>query len=130
VVNFLGARSHDEVARLMAGHHVLLVPSVTDAQGGMEGIPVAIMEAMASGLLVVASDHSGIPEIVRHAENGFLAPEKDDEALARHLRAARDDPGLGDTLVAAARDTVKAEYDLRTQNARLAEVLAGLGAGE
>ena len=70
-----------------------MVPSVTDSKGGMEGIPVAIMEAMASGLLVVASDHSGIPEIVRHAENGLLAPEKDDEALARHRVLGHPDRG-------------------------------------
>lgn len=126
VVNFLGARSHDVVARLMAEHHVLLVPSVTDAQGGMEGIPVAIMEAMASGLLVVASRHSGIPEIVHHDENGLLAPERDDEALARNLGAALADPGRWDCYIEAARATVKAEYDLRTQNARLAEALSAL----
>jgi colanic acid/amylovoran biosynthesis glycosyltransferase len=126
VVNFLGARSHDEVARLMAEHHVLLVPSVTDAQGGMEGIPVAIMEAMASGLLVVASEHSGIPEIVHHDRNGLLAPEKDDATLARNLQAALADPVRWDELVATAHGTVKAEYDLRTRNARLAEALSAL----
>ncbi len=125
-VTFLGPRAHSEVAALMRDHHILLVPSVTDADGGMEGIPVVIMEAMASGLLVVASRHSGIPEIVRHGETGLLAPERDDTALAACLQAVVPDPDRWASLVHTARDLVHSEYDLQNQNARLAEIIAGL----
>jgi colanic acid/amylovoran biosynthesis glycosyltransferase len=126
MVTFLGARSHDEVASIMRDHHILMVPSVTDAQGGMEGIPVAIMEAMAAGLLVVGSVHSGIPEIVHHGENGLLAAERDEEGLARELARIAADLPEWRRLVGAARDTVHQEYNLKTQNQRLADILAGL----
>jgi len=128
-VNFLGVRPHGEVARLMEEHHVMLVPSVTDAQGGMEGIPVVIMEAMATGLLVVASEHSGIPEIVRHEGTGLLAPERDAAALARNLETALGNPDLWGRLATSARELVAADYDLRTQNARLADILASISRG-
>jgi len=125
-VVFLGSRSHAEIATIMREHHALLVPSVTDAKGGMEGIPVVIMEAMATGLLVVASRHSGIPEIVRHQENGLLAEERDDAGLAECLSSIRHDEAQWRRMVLAAREMVHTEYDLRKQNARLAEILAEL----
>jgi colanic acid/amylovoran biosynthesis glycosyltransferase len=125
-IRFLGARPHAEIVAIMGDHHVLLVPSVTDAQGGMEGIPVVIMEAMATGLLVVASRHSGIPEIVHHGENGLLASEKSDAELAECLRAALDGPDVWRRLVAVARERVRRDYDLESQNAHLADLLEKL----
>ncbi len=110
----------------MREHNVLLVPSVTDSQGGMEGIPVVIMEAMATGLLVVASRHSGIPEIVRHGENGLLAEERNHAELADHLANILHDESRWQRLVLAARDTVHNEYDLQQQNNHLAKILAEL----
>ena len=125
-VNFLGTRPHAEIATLMREHNILLVPSITDAYGGMEGIPVVIMEAMATGLLVVASRHSGIPEIVRHEENGLLAAERNDAELAECLTAIRFDDARWQRLIMSARDTVHNEYDLERQNTGLAEMLTEL----
>ncbi len=125
-VNFLGARAHAEIATLMTENNILLVPSVTDARGGMEGIPVVIMEAMATGLLVVASRHSGIPEIVHHEKNGLLAAERDDEGLASCLASVHRDQQRWQDLVNAAHGTVHTNYDLHRQNAALAEILSQL----
>jgi colanic acid/amylovoran biosynthesis glycosyltransferase len=125
-VHFLGSRPHAEITSLMQDHHVLMVPSVTDSSGGKEGIPVVIMEAMATGLLVVATRHSGIPEIVGHGETGLLAEERNPAELAEHLNAILNDQDRWISLVHAAKKMVHANYDLRRQNERLAGILEGL----
>ena len=70
----------------------LPVPSVTAADGDVEGVPVALMEAMAAGLIAVSTFHSGIPELIEDRRTGFLAPEKDVGALAAHLIWIAENP--------------------------------------
>jgi colanic acid/amylovoran biosynthesis glycosyltransferase len=118
-VDFLGAQPQEEVARLMGEHDVLLAPSVTGAGGDQEGIPVTLMEAMASGLPVVSSVHSGIPELVEHGRSGFLAPERDVAGLAAALAALWRDPEAGRRLAFAARGAVEERHDIRALNRRL-----------
>jgi len=60
-VRLLGPRSWEDVRAELAGARVFVLPSVRTSSGRMEGIPVALMEAMASGVTVVASRLSGIP---------------------------------------------------------------------
>ena len=62
-VRFVGAQPAADVIRLLHSADVLLAPSVTGSDGDIEGMPVSIMEGMASGLPVVATHHSGIPEV-------------------------------------------------------------------
>lgn len=81
-INFLGAQPQQIVAKEMQKANVFLLPSVTDEDGFMEGIPVAIMEAMARGLLCVSTYHSGIPELIEDGKNGFLCKEKDSTGIA------------------------------------------------
>lgn len=82
---FLGARSHSEVKSYLSNADIFLLPSVTDSAGDMEGIPVSLMEAMAAGILVISTRHSGIPELIEDGVTGFLVPEKDAPALNRLL---------------------------------------------
>lgn len=91
-VLFVGAKSTEEVRNAMTGADVVIVPSVTSASGEMEGLPVVIMEAMAIGVPVVASAHSGIPEIVQPGETGYLTPEKDAAAIAEAIAQALQQP--------------------------------------
>ena len=86
VVKLPGQASTDEVRSKMRAADVVVVPSTTTAKGEMEGIPVVLMEAMATGTPVIASAHSGIPELV-NASTGTLVPENDPEALARAIHA-------------------------------------------
>ncbi len=86
-INFFGPASTAEVRESMLAASVVVVPSVTSASGEMEGIPVVLMEAMALGVPVVATRHSGIPELVRNGDTGVVVEEKDSAGLALALQA-------------------------------------------
>jgi colanic acid/amylovoran biosynthesis glycosyltransferase len=128
-VRFLGSRPSDKVAKLMARAHVFLAPSITATDGNKEGIPVAIMEAMATGLPVVSSRHSGIPELVEDGVTGLLAEERDVNGLADHLARLIDDPGLYTRLAAAGRTRVEEEFNNQLLNERLLGLFRGLVEG-
>ncbi|WP_444677370.1 glycosyltransferase [Halomonas sp. E19] len=84
-INLHGALPHDEVQRLLKDADIFLLPSVTASNGDQEGIPVALMEAMASGMPVLSTSHSGIPELVEEGVSGYLVPERDSQGLAAKL---------------------------------------------
>ncbi|WP_286259820.1 glycosyltransferase [Pseudoalteromonas apostichopi] len=74
-VKLLGFQPQEKVAQLLNDADAFLLPSVVAANGDMEGIPVALMEAMAMGLITISTYHSGIPELISHNESGLLAQE-------------------------------------------------------
>lgn len=96
-----------------------------------EGLPLALLSAMASGVPVVATRVGGIPEVVRDGVNGYLVPPADPSALAAALRRVWDDPGGGATCGEAAAETVRSGYSHRRNAERIMEiydeVLAGRG---
>lgn len=124
-VAFEGSLTRDAIAALLRRADVLVTPSVPTAAGKREGIPVVLMEAMSSGVPVVASDLSGIPELVEHERSGLLVPPRDPEALATALRRLHDDPALRRALGAAGRSKVVREFDVTTNAQRLAARFAG-----
>jgi glycosyltransferase involved in cell wall biosynthesis len=120
-VQLLGIRTRAEIAALLASTDVLVAPSVPTREGKREGIPVVLMEAMASGVPVVASRLSGIPELVTDGQNGKLFPAGDATALADALGELAADPALRERLGRAGRTTVLREFDIDTNAARLVE---------
>lgn len=84
-IEFLGAKTHDELKTIYASADVFVAPSITAKDGDQEGVPTAIMEAMASGLPVVASNSGGIAELIQDEENGFLVAEKDVDGLVSQI---------------------------------------------
>ena len=94
-VVFKGVLSHEQVAAEMRAARVFVQHSVTTPENGdMEGKPVAVMEAMASGLPVVATRHSGIAELIEDGATGFLVPEYDVEAMASAMVLLAGDDAL------------------------------------
>lgn len=87
-VTFCGPLPHHEIVRYLHGCRAACVPSIIDSKGETEGMPTIVIEAMAAGACVVASDVDGIPDVVRHRENGWLAQPADAEDLARQLSEA------------------------------------------
>lgn len=122
-VTFTGPLAHDRVIDLYRRASVLVTPSVVSSDGRREGIPTVLLEAMACGVPVVASDLTGIPELVEPGVTGLLTPPGDHEAIARAIETLLDDPGLAAGLVARAAERVRADYDLAATSARLARLL-------
>jgi len=102
-VSFPGVVEHDQVAREMARSRCFVQHSVRPPSGDSEGTPVAVLEASASGLPVVATRHAGIPDVIIDGETGFLVVERDVEGMARHMRAIAARPELSQRLGSAAR---------------------------
>jgi colanic acid/amylovoran biosynthesis glycosyltransferase len=112
-VTVAGRRTRAEIAELLGRAHVLVSPSVPTSEGKREGIPVVLMEAMASGVPVVASGISGIPELVEDGQTGLLVPPRDPSALAEALRRLQDERALCERLARAGRERVESEFDVR-----------------
>jgi colanic acid/amylovoran biosynthesis glycosyltransferase len=129
VVTFHGSLDNESLRSMMLTQHCLLVPSVTAADGDMEGLPVVIMEAMALGLQVIATRHSGIPELVTDGVTGRTVPERDALALAGALLELSKTPELWPTMSARARAVVEHDFDIRKLGAQLAEELGKIAAG-
>lgn len=91
-VTFTGFLSQPQLRELFYRSHLFLHPSETGADGNQEGVPNAMLEAMASGLPVFATTHGGIPEAIEHRISGVLVPERDANALALALLLAADRP--------------------------------------
>lgn len=125
-VTFHGHLARDRVEALRRRANVMLVPSVTAGDGDEEGIPVVVMEAMASGVPVIATRHAGIPELVIDGETGLLVPERDGKALADALGRLIREPGLHERLRQAARAKVAAQHDVNRLNDELTEILKKL----
>ena len=121
-VNFLGAKTSKEVADELSRAHVFLAPSVTSRSGDMEGIPTVLMEAMATGLPVISTLHSGIPELVEAGVSGKLVGERDVPALAEVIREIAANVECWPVMGAAGRQKVLEEFNIRKLNRRL-EVL-------
>ncbi|MFW5469282.1 glycosyltransferase [Knoellia sp. CPCC 206435] len=124
-VELLGPRSQDEVRDLLTWADVMVAPCVVGADGNADGLPTVLLEAMAMGVPVIASDVTGIPEAVQHDVTGLLLSATrlgvgDVGELVEALEAVAG-PGLPRVALArAARQLVQTHYDTTDQARRLA----------
>lgn len=121
-VKLLGWKQQEEIVEILNNSHILLAPSVTAKNGDQEGTPVAIMEAMAMGLPVLSTQHSGIPELIENGVSGFLVPERDVDALAEKLDYLINNPEIWPEIGQAARLYVEENYDINKLNDELVEI--------
>lgn len=115
VVECLGSRPSQEVHRLLQSADVFVLPSL------WEGMPVSVMEAMATGLPVVGTDVPGIRELVVDGDTGFLAPGRDPAALAERIERLARDASLRFRMGEAGRRRVMTEFALDTMVRRYEE---------
>jgi colanic acid/amylovoran biosynthesis glycosyltransferase len=112
-VTFTGSISSADVKDLLKSAHIFALPSVVAGNGDMEGIPVALMEAMAAGVSVVSTVHSGIPELIEDRVSGLLAPERNIEVLADHFRTMCTDELQRMSMLQEARSTIERKFNHR-----------------
>lgn len=109
-VNFLGFLPNRELLERLPNYSLFLHPSRVTISGDREGIPNAMLEAMACGLPVVATGHSGIPEAVSDGQEGRLVPPDDDEALAQAVADILTDDDTYSQMSIAARNRIVREF--------------------
>jgi glycosyltransferase involved in cell wall biosynthesis len=119
-VAFAGALGEPAIAARLAAADLFVWPAINEAFG------MALLEAQASGLPVVAGASGGVGDIVADGVTGLLAPAGDADAFAAALRALIADPPRCAAMGFAARDKVLRAHDLPAAAARLAEIIAGL----
>ncbi len=125
-VKLLGWKTQEEVKILLEESHVLVAPSVTSDSGDQEGIPTAIKEAMASGLPVISTLHSGIPELVVDGVSGLLVSERDAASIADALAYLISHPERCKEMGQAGRRQVEQKFDTNSLNKKLEELYLGL----
>lgn len=109
-VKFIGSRTHEELKTIYASADIFAAPSITADDGDQEGLGLVILEAMCSGLAVVASDSGGIRDVVRDGYNGLLVEEKNSIELADKIRILLEDEELYSRIVRNSAETA-AQYD-------------------
>lgn len=112
-VRFHGFIDQDDLSKLARASHIFVHPSQTAVDGNLEGIPNAMLEAMSTGLPVVATRHGGIPEAVTSGESGFLVDEGDIEAVVEALLALMSDAALYRQCSRCARAVIEQRFATR-----------------
>ena len=121
-LQFLGSRS--DIHALLAAADFFVLPS------DVEGLPMAVLEAMAHGLPVVATAVGGIPEVITDGREGLLVPPGDAAALARAIQRLLTSSEMRLRLGDAARDRVSKEFSLETMANRYQQIYAEATTGK
>ena len=111
-VEFTGVLKPQEVAGIFCRASAFVQHSVTSIINDSEGTPLTIMEAMACGLVVVSTRHGGIPDIVGHAETGFLVEEHDVNGMAEYMCRIISEPDMTRRMSERASEKALNEYAL------------------
>lgn len=122
-ISFTGYLSQSEVASALSKADICVLPSFA------EGVPVFLMEALASGKPVIATQVAGVGELVENGESGLLVPPGDLESLVSAIRTLADDPDRRAAMGAKGRQRVREEFDIRIEAARLATLFKGAKSG-
>jgi glycosyltransferase involved in cell wall biosynthesis len=116
-LRFLGYRSQSEVRDELRDADIFVLPSFA------EGVPVVLMEALASGVPVVATAIAGVGELVEDGVSGYVVPPGDPVPIAKCIEQLLEDPALRSRFGAAGRAKVEQEFDVRREAARLYAIL-------
>ncbi|WNO61668.1 glycosyltransferase [Rheinheimera sp. MMS21-TC3] len=124
-VKLAGALPHSDVKQALERCDIFMLPSKTAANGDMEGIPVSLMEAMARGIIVLSTKHSGISELIKHNENGYLVDENAPEQLAQQIQSIAKANNLSQIRLSA-RAQIEAHFNQSVLNENLISQLQAL----
>lgn len=118
-VEFLGMRTHDEVRRLVASAHAMVLPCIVGHDGNRDALPTVLLEALAAGLPVISTAVGGVEEIVDDGRAGMLVPAGEAAPLAAAIESLLRDPAARTTLAANGRARAERLFDLARNVATL-----------
>lgn len=122
----LGWKDRNECKELYLDAHFYVIPSVTADDGNKEGQGVALQEAQATGLPLIATDHNGFPEGLLEGKSGYLVPEKDVDALAKMITKLVNSPDSWAEMGRAGRHFVENKYSVEKINREFVEICTSL----
>ena len=122
-VKFLGVISPEDYSDLLLESLAFVQHSITASNGDMEGTPLAVLEASAAGLPVIATRHAGIPDVIIHEETGLLCEEHDVETMSAHMLQVLDDVNFAKQLGEAGKMHIKTHFSLERHISSLQTVL-------
>ena len=126
----MGSQPQERIRELMHEADLFVLPCVVAKSGDRDGIPVALMEAMAMGVPVVSTTVSGIPELIHHETSGMLAEPEDSSNLAEAMARLITTPELATACARAARETMEREFEEGLNAGRLAALIEGTPRGD
>ncbi len=121
-VTFAGRVAREDIPAYFAAADIVSVPSVRDAAGNVDGLPNVLLEGMAAGKPVVASNIAGFPDVIGDGESGLLVPEKNSPALADAIVKLAHDAALRETLGAHAREKIHTQLNWQNVARRFIDV--------
>ncbi len=122
-IRFLGFQSHERLFEEAYQHHLFISPSITAVDGDTEGgVPVTIIEMVASGMPVVSTHHCDIPAVFPGELREWLAPEKDVDGLLCSIKKWVDAPDNWFSALETCRRHIESEYNARKQGQKLSEI--------
>ncbi|MGM0746125.1 MAG: glycosyltransferase family 4 protein [Bacteroidota bacterium] len=125
-VTFHGFTENKKVFKALYEHDILLVPSVQAKDGDREGIPQTTVEGMATGIPVIASEHAGLPELVKNEETGLLIPTRDSGAIVQAVLQLIQNSSVVDKVSIEGRNQVSKDHNLKTQVKKTEELYTKL----
>jgi glycosyltransferase involved in cell wall biosynthesis len=112
IVKFFGRQPQEEIRRLLRKASVFVLPSIVTNEGGREGIPVALMEAMAMELPMVSTKTVGIPELIENGKEGLLVEQRNARQIASALEYLLKNPHVRDEMGVRGREKVKQHFNI------------------
>lgn len=122
MVKFLGYQPYTTLINEAYNNHIFLAPSITANDGDTEGTPMTIVEMAASGMPIVSTFHSDIPEIIQHGKTGWLVKERAIDELASCLHFLISNPEKWEPALKAGRQHIENEFDAHKQGHLLGEI--------
>jgi colanic acid/amylovoran biosynthesis glycosyltransferase len=122
-ITLLGVKSPDEISVLLSKAKIFVQHSLRPPNGDSEGTPNTVLEASATGLPIVSTEHAGIKEAVVHGVTGFLVPERDIEGMAEYICTLLDDKDMQERFGKAARQHMEQQYNLEGRIAALRNII-------
>lgn len=122
-ITFLGRIDPETYGNILSKVAGFIQHSITAANGDMEGTPVAILEASAAGLPVIATNHAGIPDVIIDNKTGYLVNEHDVEEMANKINLLLDFPEIGKKMGQAGKIRTRKEFNLSSHLSRIQDEL-------